>query len=306
MSNVDFKYRLLHASLGLFARLPLRAMYALSDAAAFILHRVAGYRLKVVRKNLAMAFPEMTDKERLDIERRFYRHLCDIFIETAKLAHISDTQVERRIRIEGAEHLDRLLDEGRSVVLLLGHYGNWEWVTSIARRIRPEAVSCQIYHPLRDKVFDRIMLGLRSRFGSENIPMKHTMRRLLEIHREGRNFVCGFIADQRPFTPMLKHWTDFLGIDTAYVNGGEVIGTKMGAGFIYVEMMPGKRGHYVMRLSELRPIADGEENPWTRAYLARLEESIRRCPWAWLWSHNRWKRTRVDSPRAPRTAQNAL
>lgn len=278
--------------LKLFALLPLRVLYVLSDVAGFILYKVVKYRVAVVRKNLAMAFPDKTEKERLKIEKRFYRHLCDIFIETAKLAHISDRQMERRVRIEGMEHVDRALDQGRSVVLMLGHFGNWEWVTSIALKIRPEAVSCEIYHPLRDKAFDKVMFDLRSRFGTENIPMANTLRRLLQITREGKNFVCGFISDQRPLTPVLKYWTDFMGIDTAYLNGGEAIGQRLGAEFIYLEMMPQKRGHYVMTLSQLKPIDDGEENPYSRAYLARLEESIRRSPSSWLWSHNRWKRKR--------------
>lgn len=115
------------------------------------------------------------------------------------------------------------------------------------------------------------------------------------MRQEGKTWICGFISDQRPLTnaPVLKYWTDFLGIDTAYVNGGEVIGTKLGAEFFYTEMMPeGKRGHYVMSFSRLNPLDDGGENPFSRAFLARLEESIRQCPHAWLWSHNRWKRKR--------------
>ncbi len=138
------------------------------------------------------------------------------------------------------------------------------------------------------------MLELRCRFGTENILLNNTVRRLIEINREGRAFICGFISDQRPFTPELKHWTDFLGMDTAYVNGGEVIGTKLGAEFFYVEMCPEKRGHYVLTFSRLEPLDDGEENPYTRAYLHRLEDSIRRNPPYWLWSHNRWKRKRGE------------
>lgn len=286
------KYRFFRGLLKTFARLPLGVLYILSDFVAFILYKVVKYRVGVVRKNLAMAFPEKTEKERRAIEKRFYRHLCDIFIETVKLAHISDRQIERRVRIEGVDNINGALDRGKSVVLMLGHFGNWEWVTAAARKFRPGAVSCEIYHPLRNKVFDKIMLDLRSRFGTENIPMAKTVRRLMKIHRDGKNFVCGFIADQRPFTPTLKHWTDFLGIDTAYVNGGEVIGTKMDTEFVYAEMMPEKRGHYVLTFSPLKPLDDGGENPYTRAYLARLEESIRRSPSSWLWSHNRWKRRR--------------
>lgn len=286
------KYFFLRGLLKGFAHLPLKTLYLLSDIAAFILYKVVKYRIGVVRTNLALAFPDKSDEERIKIEKRFYRHLCDIFIETAKLAHISDEEIEKRLRIEGVECVNDALAEGRSVVIMLGHFGNWEWVTSAARKFRPDAISCDIYHPLRDKVFDRVILDLRSRFGTENIPMAHTVRRLLEIHREGKKFVCGFIADQRPFTPALKNWTNFLGIDTAYVNGGEVIGVKIGAEFVYGEMMTKKRGHYVLTLSKLIPIEDGKENPYSRAYLARLEESIRRSPSSWLWSHNRWKRKR--------------
>ncbi len=288
------KYKFYRGLLKAFAHLPLRMLYLLSDIAAFVLYKIVKYRVKVVRKNLAMAFPEKSEDERLVIEKRFYRHLCDIFIESAKLAHISDKEVEKRIRVVGEECVNDALAEGKSVIMMLGHFGNWEWVTAAARKFRPDAISCEIYHPLRDKAFDQVMLDLRGRFGTENIPMSHTVRRLLEIHRDGKNFVCGFIADQRPFTPALKHWVDFLGIDTAYVNGGEVIGTKMGAEFVYAEMMPEKRGHYVLTLSRLEPLADGEENPYSRAYLARLEDSIRRSPSSWLWSHNRWKRKRGE------------
>ncbi|MDE6310887.1 MAG: lipd A biosynthesis protein [Muribaculaceae bacterium] len=286
------KYRFYSTAIKTFARLPLRAMYLLSDVAALTLHRLVGYRVEVVRKNLAMAFPEKSDKERRQIEKQFYRHLCDIFIETAKLAHISDAEAARRVRVSGMEHINDAVDAGQSVVLLLGHFGNWEWVTAMAPEISSRALSSEIYHPLRDKAFDRLMLDLRTRFGTENIPMNNAVRRLLEVHRSGRPFVCGFISDQRPFSRELKNWTDFLGIDTAYVNGGEVIGSKIGARFLYVDMEPRRRGYYDLTIKPLKAIEDGEPNPYTRAYLRELEQSIRRTPWAWLWSHNRWKRRR--------------
>ncbi len=287
------RYKVLRGLLKGTAHLPLGAMYPLSDFARFIMHRIVKYRVQVVRKNLRSAFPEKSEKELRKIENEFYRHLCDVFVESAKLAHISDKEISRRVKIEGVDAVNEVFDRGNSVVLLLGHFGNWEWVTSAARTFRKGVVSCEIYHPLRDQAFDRLMLDLRTRFGTENIPMKKTVRRLLEIHKEGKNFVCGFISDQRPFTPELKHWTDFLGIDTAYVNGGEVIGTKLGAEFFYVEMQPVKRGYYKLIFKKIEPLQDGGENPVTRSYLHHLEESIRRNPSYWLWSHNRWKRKRT-------------
>lgn len=293
------KYRFYRLLLDGFAIWPLGALYALSDVVSFVLHRIAKYRIGVVRKNLTKAFPEKSEKELRQIERDFYRHFCDVFVETVRMSRMPEREIERRVRIEGIEHINSAVAGGRSVVLMLGHYGNWEWVTSLGREIDPRAISSEIYHKLNDKDFDRLMIELRSRFGTENIPMDKAVRRLLEINRSGRQFVCGFIADQRPFTPVLKHWTDFLGIDTAYVNGGEVIGRKLGCDFLYVECRPVKRGHYVIDISPLEPMDDSEENPYTRAYLARLEQSIRRNPSYWLWSHNRWKRKREDSAPVP-------
>lgn len=289
------KYHLIRGMVKSLAILPLGALYGLSDAASFLLHRVIKYRVGVVRKNLRAVFPEKEEKELLAIERDFYRHLCDIFIETAKLAHISDAEMDRRVEYVDVGLVNEALASGRSVVLMLGHYGNWEWVTSAARYFTQGVESCEIYHALRDKAMDRLMLELRSRFGTENIPMSRAVRHLLKTHREGKLFVCGFISDQRPFTPELKHWTAFLGQDTAYVNGGEAIGSKVDAAFIYVEMLPVGRGHYRMTFRRLKPLDDGEENPYTLAFLRELEGSIRRNPSYWLWSHNRWKRKRVQT-----------
>lgn len=294
MKKTEARYRFFKYLIKGFALLPLPALYLLSDAAAFVLHRMVKYRVDVVRKNLRMAFPEKSEKDLREIENGFYRHLTDIFVETAKLAHISDKEIQRRVKVAGIENINEPLSRGKSVVFMLGHFGNWEWVTSSALLMDKDAIKSEIYHPLRDKAFDRLMLGLRSRFGTENIPMDRSVRRLLGIVRGGGKFVCGFIADQRPFTPELKHWTDFLGIDTAYVNGGEVIGTKIDAEFVYGEMRPVRRGYYQLTYSKLLPLEGCMENPYTRAYLRRLEESIRRYPTQWLWTHNRWKRRRTE------------
>ncbi len=292
MTKDQLKYKIISGMLGGIARLPLPLLYGLSDVACFTLHNIIGYRKGVVRKNLRRAFPEKSDRELRKIENRFYSHLCDIFVEAAKLKHISDDEIERRISIEGVEEVNEAVERGKSVVLFLGHFGNWEWVTCAARKLHPDALICEIYHPLRDKAMDRVMIDLRSRFGTENIPMKLTARRLIKINQDGKRFICGFIADQRPFSETKKHWTDFLGIDTAYVNGGEVIGSKLGAEYFYAEMLPLRRGHYLLSFRRLVPIEDGQENPYTRAYLKELEKSISRYPSGWLWSHNRWKHHR--------------
>lgn len=280
--------KLLLISARCVAFLPLIALYLISDIAAFVLHRVLKYRHTVVNGNLAKAFPEKSAAERKQIAGEFYKWLCDMFIETFKLANISDKEIERRVKITGIEHIDDAVANGQSVVLMIGHFGNWEWITSIARKLPSAVVASEIYHPLSSRAFDDLMLTLRSRFGTENIPMKQAYRKLVEIERSGKQFVCGFISDQRPLTDNLKHWTSFLGIDTPYMAGGEVIADRLGAKMVYVEMIPVKRGYYHMNITPLERVNDDEENPMSRAYYRALEGSIRRTPHCWLWSHNRW------------------
>lgn len=288
--NRSLSARLVIWSLTMIAYLPLRILYLLSDLAYLILYRVVGYRKRVVRHNLEIAFPEASEPQRRKWEREFYHHLCDTFIESMKLLHISDREVYDRVEICNSELVDEAVRAGHSVVLMLGHYGNWEWVSSIATCFKVPVVTAQIYHPLSSHVMDELMLQIRSRFGAENVAMKTAVRHLLGIEREGRKFVCGFIADQRPTGNALHHWTDFFGIDTAYLVGGESIGEHIGARYVYLDVEKRRRGRY--RLT-FRPIekreGDTGEYPMTRQYLRMLEATIRRAPAYWLWSHNRWK-----------------
>lgn len=287
------KYKLTIGFLKLIAYLPFWALYAISDFLFFIVYYVVRYRRKMVRNNLRRAFPQDSLAQIKRYERGFYRHLCDIFVETVKLLHFPQSQVEKRIKIYGVETLNRAARDGRSAVVMLGHYGNWEWVTATADHFDPIIRATQIYHPLRNKTMDRVMLKIRSRFGSESIPMARTVRRLLELQRDDQRFACGFIADQRPFTAALHHWTDFMGIDTPYVTGGETIGSRINAAYFYIDVDKTSRGHYSLTFKEIIPPADDtEEFPYTRQYLRMLEKSIRRDPRFWLWSHNRWKRSR--------------
>lgn len=291
--ELSFGYRLLRGAIHGVARLPLGMMYGISDFAAFIMYHVIKYRRGIVRKNLTRAFPDADIKQIVKWEKGFYRHLCDVFIEAAKLAHISDKEVEQRMVIRNYDKVNRAIEADRPVVLMLGHYGNWEWVTSINRKFVAEAHGCQIYHPLSDKNFDKLMLELRGRFGTESIPMARAVRRLFEIEKSGKHYVCGFIADQRPNGSSFHHWTDFMGIDTPYVVGGESIGDHTKAVYLYVDVEKTKRGHYVITFEDIVPPEDDkEEYPYTREYMRMLERSIRRAPQYWLWSHNRWSRTR--------------
>lgn len=285
-------HRFLISALKAVARLSLPLLYPLSDFAAFTLHRVIGYRRRVVRGNLKMIFPDLSEKERKKIEKKFYRHLCDIFIETFKLLNISDAEIDRRVTVEGADLIDESSRRGRSSVLFLGHYGNWEWVTALCRHFKVEGDFVQLYRPLRNRFFDSLMLEIRRRFGSKSIPVKTALRQLISLTRHGETFVAGFIADQRPLgRGEPKHWTEFLGIDTAYLPGGEMLGRHLDTDFYYLDITMPRRGHYHWKVEPLRvcnPQGAQDEFPVTKEYLRLLGETIRRDPALWLWSHNRW------------------
>lgn len=282
------KYSLLYATLTLFAKIPLSILYSVSTFTSWVLRDIVKYRRKVVDENFQRAFPTSDDKERREWRKEFYRYLCDTFIEAAKLLGISDKEVDSRVKVFNADIVDEAVKEGHSVVLFLGHYGNWEWVPAITRHFNCKADMVQIYHPLTDKVMDRIMLKIRSRFGSESIPMANTYRRLVEIERDGGRFVAGFISDQRPRGHHTDSWMEFLGIETDYITGGEVIGNRLKCKYIYLDVEPSGRGHYNLTFRQIQPLDDGKEFPYTRAYMKMLEETIRRNPPYWLWSHKRF------------------
>lgn len=283
-----FKYCLLNGTLTLIAHMPLRLLYPIGSFGGWLLRDVIKYRRKTVERNLRLVFKETDDEDIKQWSKQFYRYLCDIFIEAVKLLSISNADIDRRVKVSNAEIVDQAIADGHSVVLFLGHYGNWEWVPAITRHFKNNAAMVQIYHPLRDKVMDRLMLKIRSRFGSESIPMANTYRRLAELERDGGRFVAGFISDQRPRGHHANSWTEFLGIETDYITGGEIIGDRLKCRYIYLDVEPTGRGEYHMTFKEIQPIDDGGKFPYTRSYLRLLEETIRRNPPYWLWSHKRF------------------
>ncbi len=286
--------------IGLFkalALLPLSVLYLISDFAFVVVFHLVKYRRKVVRENLDMVFGAKKSKEEIDkIEREFFGYLSDSIFETIKLLNISDEQMRRRMRVTNPELVDTLAQDGRSQVVMLGHYCNWEWIPALSLVLNNDLIIGQLYQPLSNKLMDRVMLKIRSRFGLESMPRDFAIRRLLGIEREGRHFFVGFISDQRPAGPVKSYhnWVEFLGQETAYVVGGEAIGKKVNANFIYTDVRRVSRGHYELTFVPITvDPEDKEDNPYTRKFLKMLEDSIERDPAYWLWSHKRWKKKRL-------------
>ncbi|MDE6485758.1 MAG: acetyltransferase [Duncaniella sp.] len=276
------------------AYLPLSVLYILADIIYFLLYYIVRYRRKVVFKNISESFPEMTVGEVKKTVKQFYKNFADYFVETIKLHHISDDEIKRRMEFVDVDVIDRLWDEGRSIVCYFSHCGNWEWGTSITlhTRHRPP-VDCefaQVYRPLRNKFFDRYFLDLRSRFGSLSFPKSSVLRDLLRLRKDGKVSITGFMSDQKPSHGDVTHVVEFLNHPTAIITGTEQLARRLGMAAVYWDMEKISRGHYRVTTRLMTDDASATE-PYrlTDQYARLLETTIRRNPAIWLWSHKRWK-----------------
>lgn len=291
-------YRITYGLFALVSLLPLGLLYICSDMLCVLVYRIVRYRRKVVWRNLTACFPDKPEAELRATERRFYHFLCDYFFETIKLATMSQKEMRRRMRFEGLELFDEAFAKGQSVSLMLGHYCNWEWVSSLGIHIPEGSVGGQIYHPLENVVMDRVFLRLRERFRVNCIDRDDTLQTLVRWKREGRVSITGYIADQVPGFQSMHYWTPFLNHDTSFFSGAERITRVIGASVMYVDMERPKRGYYTGRIKVmLNNVASVPRFHATELYVRELEKTICRQPEFWLWSHNRWKRTREDFER---------
>jgi len=274
---------------------PTRVHYVLADLLYFLVYYLAGYRRGVVRRNIARSFPEKSEAEQRDVVRGFYHFFCDYIVETCRLLTIPEGEIRRRMRFEGVEELQGALRDHDFVFILLGHYGNWEWISTLPLWVAPDVHCAQLYRPLNDHEFDRLFMRLRTRFGAENIAKNEALRRILTLKKEGRKSIIGFISDQSPRRVNIHDWVDFLHQDTPVFTGTERIAKKVDAAVYFADVRRERRGHYVCRMRRIthhvRRFPDYEV---TETYMKMLEQIIRRQPSLWLWSHKRWKHRRKE------------
>lgn len=269
--------------------LPLRVAYGISDLFYLIIYRIGNYRVKVVRQNLQNAFPEKTKEERLAIEKKFYKHLCDLFIESMQLLHMTKKDIKRRFKYINIEVFQKYYAENRHVVVVLGHYGNWE--LNIGFPLWCGFRTLATYKPLNNLHFNKKMQESRGKFGVEAVSMKQTAKKMFESARI-QPTVLALIADQAPMESESDFWTKFLNQNTSVFLGPEKIAQKLNAPVIFLDITKPKRGFYEI---EAKVLFDQSKNTQpleiTKAHVKSLEDQIKRQPEYWLWSHRRWKRS---------------
>lgn len=286
-------YWLVYGGMWLFSALPFRVLYMLSDFNYLLMYHVGRYRRKVVRENLEKSFPEKTEAERLQIERKFYRYLSDYMLEDLKLLHMSAEDLCQRMIYKNTEQYLELTEKYGGIIVMIPHYANYEWLIGMGSVMKPGDVPVQVYKPLKDKYLNELFKQIRSRFGGYNIPKHSTAREIIKLKREGKNMVVGLITDQWPSGD--RYWTTFLGQETAFLNGAERIAKMMNFPVFYCELTKTRRGYceaeFKLMTEAPKETVEGEI---TDMFAHELEQTIRREPAYWLWSHKRWKFTKKE------------
>lgn len=272
----------------LIALLPFRLLYGLSDV-LFHLLWLTGYRQEVVMTNLRNSFPEKSEKEIRQLCKRYYRYLCDLILETFKTLTMTEKEAMERCVFHKAAWLDKLHEEGKSIIIVMGHYGNWEWAGPSFTLNNPYQLVV-IYRPLSNPYFERMMTKMRTKFGTKISPANNALRDMVAMRKQIT--ATAFIADQTAF-PEFAYWTTFLNQDTAVFTGPEKIAKKFNYPVVYMNVRRTRRGYYEItpELQFLDPSKAGE-NEILEVFTRRLEQEINQEPTTWLWSHKRWKHKR--------------
>lgn len=281
-------YILTYSIVWLLHLLPERMLYVFSDLLYLLMYHVLGYRKKVVYENLSLAFPEYDRPEIKRIAKKFFHHLSDLILESAVFNFHAESRALERMTYKNPELLNELYAKGKQVMAVLGHYGNWEYLSTLSLVIDHPVVG--IYKPLRNKFFDRMVQKNRKAYGAITVPMEKIGRKLIEYHKHKTPVLTVFLGDQRPLFRQIQYWTKFMGRDTPIYLGTEKLARKLDAAVVFLKIRKWKRGRYEME-AELICESPVGVAPYdiTEQHVHILEELIREEPAYWLWSHRRWK-----------------
>ena len=268
--------------------MPFFVLYRISDFLAFLLNHIIGYRKEVIMNNLRASFPEKTEKELNDIRIQFNKNFSDQMVETLKMFTISGEELAKRLVYDNAEQLTKYAKEGRSVMLASGHYGNWEYPAGFPFTIPGFDGYNVVYAPIENKFLNDKIVASREQFGIHLLSMKQTMREISTQPNHGQ--VYGFLFDQSPHKSKVKYDLQFLNQTTPVHLGTEVVAKMKNAVVITLEIYRVKRGFYRAKSTMLTEHPnDMPQYEITKELFSRLEETIKRDPAQWLWSHKRWK-----------------
>jgi Kdo2-lipid IVA lauroyltransferase/acyltransferase len=268
-------------------------MYVLGAVLTVLMRDVLRYRVGVARENLSRALPELDAAARRRVLRRHYRVFADVLFELPRVAVMGPEELRDRVQLPDLAMLRADYERGHPVLLLIAHQCNWEWILqAVALDVGVPFLAA--YKPPHSEIADRLMLGLRGRFGALMVPGKRLLREVLR--RRGTVHAIGMVADQMPTSSAGRVWLKFLGRDTAFFPGPAEIARAGAYRAYFLGLRRVRRGHYATRFEPLAAAGDnlGVEE-FTARYAAQVEAQIRESPEDWAWTHRRWKLQRPPS-----------
>lgn len=270
--------------------LPFPLLYGLSDFLYYVIYYGFGYRKKVVFQNLSNSFPEKTKGEHIEIAKKFYRHFCDLTLESLKVFTISEKEVNDRMVLKNPEVVDRFFDQGKSVIIAGGHYNNWElFAVAIDSMVKHQTIA--IYKTLTSKYFDEKMQVTRGKYGLRMISAK-LVKEVFESEKDNLTATIFGIDQSPPFADKC-HWITFLNQDTGVLFGAEKYAKEYDYPVVYCRINKEKRGYYSFEFEDVSDRPNQTKHGEIVEKVTRmLELDILKKPEFWLWSHKRWKHKR--------------
>lgn len=281
-------YILAYPLLWLISILPFRLFYLFSDFVYLLVYRVIRYRRKVVRDNLALTLPHLSKAERKVIEKKFYKHMCDMFLEMIKTMTISPEEMEKRFHVTNIELVQEYAKKGKSVILVASHYASYEWLLTINPKLGFQGIA--VYKKVANPYFDKLIRKIRSKYKTEMVETRKAIPTMAQNQRKGLLSMYGLASDQSPKLDRIFHSMKFMGIEVPVHTGAEMLAKKYHLSVIMVKVKKVARGYYE---ATFLPIADNpndyENFDITEKYLREVEKQIYEAPEFYLWTHKRWK-----------------
>ncbi len=286
-------YILIYPILWMVSILPFRVLYFVSDCLYVLLYYGISYRKKVVTNNLKLVFPEKSEKEIDALRKKFYKHLCDMFLEMAKTMTISEKELKKRFKILNPEELKRLENLNKSVILIFGHYASWEWSIVIQNYVNFKGLA--VYKRLANKYFDKLVKDIRSKFNTDLISTKETIQIINDNEAKGIKSITGFLSDQSPRLTNEVYWGRFMGIDVPCFTGAERLAKKLDLTTAYLKVTKVKRGFYEAEIITLAENpSEFKDYELTDMFLREVEKQIYTAPEFYFWTHKRWKHKKTN------------
>ena len=271
--------------------LPKYFLYIFSNLLYVFLGRVLNYRKKIIHKNLKNSFPEKSENEIFEIRNNFYKHFCDLIVESFSGFSISRKSIEQKITIKNQDLLNDFAEKGQNIILIGGHYNNWEMTAQRMPLVFKHELFA-IYKPIKNKFYDRKMKSSREKFGLNMISMKETKAYFTNETDTPRAIIFG--SDQSPSNSKKAYWTKFLNQDSAFLYGAEKYAKSFNWPVIYVSINKIKRGDYLVEYQLITQKPKEESyGEIIKKFAFLLESDIKNQPEYWLWSHNRWKKEKI-------------